>query len=231
VTPTILQKLQNYFRSEPEPKTIAQQLRQPSGDLAEEVGYKMNEANKPLYDVVIDLIEPKDNDRILEIGFGNGKFFDKLFSNVNGLKVAGIDYSKEMVEAAKENNSAPITSGRLDLQWGCSDALPYDDQFFDKVFCNMVIYFWDEPEPHLQEIHRVLKSGGRFYTGMRTRESMLNFPFVQFGFNLYKVEEWKEILIENGFSLLKTTSRLDPKMEFNGSELRLESCCVVAIKN
>jgi 16S rRNA A1518/A1519 N6-dimethyltransferase RsmA/KsgA/DIM1 with predicted DNA glycosylase/AP lyase activity len=38
----------------------------------------MNELNSYLYDISIDKINPEDNEAILEIGFGNGKFFDKI---------------------------------------------------------------------------------------------------------------------------------------------------------
>ncbi|MEL7835107.1 class I SAM-dependent methyltransferase [Fodinibius sp. Rm-B-1B1-1] len=230
MTLNILKSLQNYFRSEPPPEIIAQQLRHPSGDLAEEIGNKMNEANEPLYDLVLDVMQIENYDKILEIGFGNGKFFNRLFKRAEGLQVMGIDYSQEMVRAAKRINNRFIASEKLNLQRGNSDQLPYSDHCFDKVFCNMVIYFWDEPETHLSEIHRVLKSDGKFYAGLRSHKSMLNFPFVKYGFTLFKVDEWKRILVENEFSFLDIQTKLDPEMKFNGNEFQLESCCIVAAK-
>ena len=216
--------------SKPDPEFIAQQLRKPSGDFAPEVGQKMDQVNEPLYDLTLDVMQPEDNDIILEIGFGTGKFFNKLFTHTNGLKVSGIDFSEAMIETAKKFNSDAISSGTLDVKLGNSDAIPFPDQTFDKVFCNMVIYFWDQPEKHLKEIQRVLKPGGTFFTGIRTRESMLVFPFVEYGFNLYSTEEWAEMLDQNGFSLIHTHNRLDPEIEVDGNKLRLESCCIVAEK-
>jgi ubiquinone/menaquinone biosynthesis C-methylase UbiE len=214
--------------SKPDPEFIAQQLRRPSGDFAPEIGQKMNQVNKLLYDLTIEVMELQKGDRILEIGFGNGKFFDELFANQSELKISGIDFSEAMVEAAKDYNREVITSGKLEIKAGSSAAIPFPDQTFDKVFCNMVIYFWDQPKEHLKEIRRVLKAGGTFYTGIRTRESMHVFPFVEYGFNLFSTEEWEEILDKNGFSLLNTHSRMDPEMDFEGNRLRLESCCIVA---
>lgn len=225
---SILQRFLSVFRSKPSPSFIAQQLRQPSGEFAREIGNNMNRVNEALYDLTLDVMQPKENDQILEIGFGTGKFFNKLFLNERKIQVSGIDYSEEMIEAAKSNNPEAIASGKLDIQWGQSDDLPFLDQKFDKVFCNMVIYFWERPENHLREIHRVLKPAGKFYTGIRSRESMLAFPFVEYGFNLFDAEEWKDILAQNGFTFVELQTKIDPPIEFNNDELQLESCCIVA---
>lgn len=216
--------------SKPDPELIAQQLRRPSGDFAPEVGQKMNTVNEPLYDLTLDIMQPEDNDLILEIGFGTGKFFDKLFARADGLQVSGIDFSEAMIEMAKGQNKEAISSGKLEIKNASSEEVPFPDQSFDKVFCNMVVYFWDRPEPHLKEIRRVLKPGGTFFTGIRTRKSMLVFPFVEYGFNLYTIEEWEQILEENGLSLLETHKRMDEELDFEGNKLCLESCCIAAEK-
>lgn len=228
--PTFVQRILSFFKREPSPEFIAGQLRKPSGDFARKVGHQMNEVNEPLYDLILDIMQPQDNDAILEVGFGNGRFFDKLFSKANHLQVSGIDYSKEMVAEAKEYNEEYITSGKLDIQLGSSDNLPFPANTFDKVFCNMVIYFWESPEDHLKEIHRVLKPGGSFYTGIRTRESMLPFPFVEYDFNLYDTEEWKKLLERNGFLFKGAHIKEDPQIDFEGKSIQLESCCIIGEK-
>ena len=50
------------------------------------VGEMMNKANEFLYDFTSSTMELTENQTILEIGFGNGNFFDKLFSKANNLK-------------------------------------------------------------------------------------------------------------------------------------------------
>lgn len=212
----------------PGPEFFAQQLRRPSGEFAPKVGEKMNYVNKPLYNLTFDAMEIDENDAILEIGFGTGNFFRNLFEKQPEMHISGIDYSEEMVEMARETNRENISNGTLKLKLGNSDSIPFPDQSFNKVFGNMVIYFWDQPEKHLEEIKRVLKPGGKFYTGMRTHESMMVFPFIEFGFNLYSIQEWKEILIKNGFSIQQTNKRFDPPMEIDDNKLQLESCCIQA---
>ncbi|NGP75854.1 class I SAM-dependent methyltransferase [Balneolaceae bacterium YR4-1] len=214
-----------------DPEFIAAQLKKPSGDFAEEVGMKMNRVNKPLFDLTVETMQLQGTERLLEIGFGTGAFFKDLFKYADDLKVSGIDFSEEMVKLAQSNNKKVIDEGLLNVKWGESDDLPFSDSTFDKVYCNMVVYFWDQPGKHLSEVHRVLKPGGKFYTGIRSRESMLVFPFVEFGFNLYAAEEWKEILSENGFIVTNEQVSLDPELDFEGNTLQLESHCIVAAKN
>ncbi len=211
-------------------KFIAQQLRKPAGDFAATIAGKMNEGNKPLYDLTLSSMNLNDGDTILEIGFGNGFHFKELLSLRDKLTLYGIDYSKEMVNQATAGNMTFINSGRLFLSEGSSNRLPYEDHTFDVVFCNMVIYFWENPEDHLKEIYRVLKSAGRFYTGMRTKKSMMELPFTQYGFNLYTVGEWKSVLAQNGFNVDDSYHKTDPGFEENGKQIQLESVCIAAEK-
>lgn len=212
-------------------KLIAQQLRKPSGDFANTIAEKMGVGNRPLYDLVLDSMEIKDNYSILEIGFGSGFHFPELISKAKNLAITGIDYSAEMTKLAIQNNQSPIKSGRLNLYTGNSDKLPFSEHSFDIVFCNMVIYFWDNPAEHLSEIKKVLKPTGKFYTGMRSRKSMQQFPFTKYGFNLYEVREWKSVLESNGFRVLDEKRGLDPAFDEFENDIQLESICLSAIKN
>jgi len=217
--------------NKPDLKTIAGQLRKPSGKMAEQIAAKMNVINNSLYDFVLDVMNLRENENILEVGFGNGKFFSKLFSRSPNLRISGIDYSTEMVKAAIENNKNEIKTGRLKLHRGNSNDLPYQDEYFDKVFCNNVIYFWDHPGRHLKEINRVLKPGGKFYSGLRSKESTQAMPFSKFGFNLYETDEWRSLLRNNGFDFIEAKQKYDPVIEDEGEEYHLESICYIGEKN
>ncbi len=216
--------------SGPDPEFVASQLRKPEGDFAPKISAKMDEVNAPLFDLTLEVMEPSDGESILEIGFGSGTFFEKLFGAAEELKVSGVDYSREMVTQASDQNRYHVNSGRLSLVQGNSNDLPFPDNFFDKVYCNMVIYFWDEPSTHLKEVRRVLKKGGKFYTGIRSVESMKKLPFVEHGFNLYSPERWSEMLTENSFSVSRTVSKKDPPLEIEGREMQMHSVCIEAIR-
>lgn len=211
------------------PEFIAQQLRKPSGDFAGTIAEKMGEGNRPLYDLVLGSLQINDHDSILEIGFGSGTHFPDLLAKANDLKISGIDYSPEMTELAKTINKIDVEAGRLKLHTGNSSQLPFENNSFNTVFCNMVIYFWDDPAEHLSEILRVLKPGGIFYTGMRTRESMLQFPFTKFGFNLYSIDEWKSVLQSHGFIIVGELKHRDPVFDDGDNQVQLESACIAAV--
>jgi ubiquinone/menaquinone biosynthesis C-methylase UbiE len=206
-------------------KIIAKQLRRPSGILAGKVGKKMNKSNGFLYDFTITGMNLKDNESILEIGFGNGIFFDEIFSKANNLKISGLDFSPEMVKEATANNSSTMKSGKLSLRMGSSDNIPFPDNSFDKVFCINVIYFWERPSEHLKEIYRVLKPRGTFYTSIRTKESLMQMPFAKYGFHIYTEDNWVKTLQTNHFHFVHTTkTENEPDAKFNAKLFKWNHC-------
>lgn len=220
-------------QNKPDPRFIAKQLRKPEGKFAKNIANRMNQNNSFLYDFLLDSMQVKNNDRILEIGFGNGKFFDKLFLRGNNLRISGIDFSEEMVKEAEDNNRSSVSSGKLNLYWGNSNALPFPDNSFDKVFCINVVYFWEQPGQHLEEIYRVLKPGGTFYTGLRSKESSIRLPFTKYGFVLYQLDEWKSVLEKNGFEVPEVKRKLEPQISdtnFDNQPFQTETLCFTGKK-
>ncbi len=213
----------------PDPKELAAQLRKPAGEFGTIVGKNMNEVNNSLYDLVLDTMNLKKGEKILEIGFGNGKLFDKLFAIQNDLHIAGLDYSADMVQEALENNRQHISSGKMELKHGSSEAIPFPDNSFDKIFCCNVIYFWDEPAAHLKEVRRVLKPGGIFYAGFRSSSSMEAFPFTKFGFKLYEEPEWRQLILLNELTHHETKENSE-KLEIEEGNFIMTAYCVAAKK-
>ncbi len=211
-------------------KKMARQLRKPAGATGIETGFMMNKSNEILYDFTLDTMRPANQESILEIGFGNGKFFEKVVSKAEGLKLSGIDYSETMVVAAREINSALLYEDRLTLVSGNSDQLPYKDNCFDKVFCINVVYFWDHPGNHLREIYRVLKPGGKFYTTVRSKESLNYMPFTKYGFTGYTDDEWKKLVEQHQFKFNSVSTLDEPIRDFNGHSIQFRALCMVAEK-
>lgn len=225
-----IQRIKSWIFPTPGPQQIAKQLRHPQGKLGEVVGRKMNESNESLYDLTIDCMALKDHDSLIELGYGNGRFFEKIFSKAKNLRVVGIDFSEVMVRTARETNETRIDNGELRLLYGNCTALPFDSNQFDKVFCINVIYFWENPVEYLHEIYRVLKPGGRFYSTIRLRDSMKNLPFTQFGFTLYDEADWKSILNNNKFNYISGKLLHEPGTDVMGNKMELESICMMAEK-
>ncbi|MBI1192316.1 MAG: methyltransferase domain-containing protein [Bacteroidetes bacterium] len=211
-------------------RLMASQLRRPSGLLARLTGRKMNESNANMYRLMLDNFQLQAGQRVLEIGFGNGKFFADLAAKTAGLWLWGIDFSPEMVREAARNNPDLIQRGSLQVTQGSSDRLPYASGMFDAVYACNVIYFWQNPEAHLAEITRVLRPGGVFYTGFRPRESMQDMPFARYGFTHYSTGEWQGCLERHGFRVENVVQVQDPETKVGGINLRLQSVCMAARK-
>lgn len=211
-------------------KAMARQLRKPSGAMGNKVGQMMNKANSFLYDLAFSCMKLSPGDAVLEIGFGNGHFFEQLHAQVPGLQLTGIDFSDTMVKAAIANNSKLLSSGQLQLHHGSSDKMPFAGNSFDKIFCINVVYFWDDPQPHLQEVLRVLKPGGKFYAIVRTKESIEQMPFTRYGFTAYTEESWHELVTKNGFYFTEAIPAEEPEIHFEGKAIRNKSLCLIAEK-
>ncbi len=211
-------------------KRLARQLRKPEGQAGIEVARRMNTANEFLYDFTLDEMLVRNNQSILEIGFGNGKFFYKQFNRADDLRITGLDFSDEMIRAAKNHNQDYLGHGKLMLVKGQSDKMPFPADSFDIVFCINVAYFWKDPQDHLLEIHRVLKPGGRLYTTIRTAESLAAMPFSQYGFRTYTVEEWKLLCHLNNLSFIRSSHVNEPELPAPGAAGNIRSVCLVAEK-
>lgn len=207
---------------------FSKQLRRPSGLLAKSVGNKMNEINSLLYDFTIERMHLADNDFILEIGFGNGKLFNRIFSRVNNLTISGLDFSPAMIKEANCINRKFIVSGKLVLKLGNSNKIPFADQSFNKVFCINVIYFWENPAEHLKEIFRVLKPDGKFFLSVRSKESLVKMPFTKYGFTLYNQDEITQLLEANHFKIVQIEKSNEPDQEIDGKYYMVDSLCIVA---
>ncbi|MFZ9386641.1 MAG: class I SAM-dependent methyltransferase [Chitinophagaceae bacterium] len=220
----------NHFLNTLRYRRIANQLRRPHGAGGLRTAAVMNRSNEHLYNLTIEAMQLKGNESILEIGFGNGMFFEKLLSKDQNLQLAGIDFSKTMVSAASEKNKPALAAGRLSLFHGNSKRMPFADENFNRVFCINVIYFWDKPSAHLSEIFRVLKPGGLFYATARTSESLEKMPFTRYGFRKYRENEWKKCLEENGFSWVGTLLTDDPPADKKEKSALFRSACFIAEK-
>jgi len=106
---------------------------------------------------VVELLAPQANERILDVGCGDGALTEQIAAS--GALVKGVDNSPSMLEAAKKRG--------LDVDQHSADALPYQHEF-DAVFSNAALH-WLSADRHpalLASIHRALRPGGRFVAEM-----------------------------------------------------------------
>ena len=80
-------------------------------------------------------------------------------------------YTVIAIFASKANRKG-IENGDIHLEIGDCCNLLYQDATFDVVITMNTIYFWKDTIKGLTEIYRVLKSGGKFYNAVLTKESL-----------------------------------------------------------
>jgi len=100
---------------------------------------------------VVDLLDPQEDERILDLGCGEGTL--GLEITKQGAEVYGIDLSPEMVTQARANG--------LEAEVMSVTQMPFEGEF-DAVFSNAMLHWVREPEQAVAMIAKALKTGGRF---------------------------------------------------------------------
>lgn len=106
--------------------------------------------------IVIDLLDPKKYEKILDIGCGDGVWYINLKSK--GYNVVGIDISKRDLSKLKNRTNLMELSDnvlRCDAQNMC-----FRSSSFDKIFSICVFEHIPNDNEVLKESNRILKSGG-----------------------------------------------------------------------
>jgi ubiquinone/menaquinone biosynthesis C-methylase UbiE len=133
----------------------------PSGFMGKLFGKLMEWTNADAYHKALQVLDPSDNDRFLEIGFGTGCFAEMLLSTTTNTFVAGIDPTETMVKTALNRCIKKGLGNRIDLRQGTDDFLLWGDRQFDAIIAIHSFQFWQDPDRSLTEISRVLLPQGR----------------------------------------------------------------------
>jgi len=158
------------------------QFAKPTGFFGKILAKGMARGHKEFYKNALKVINPKKDDEYLEIGFGSGIFIKKYMSHVS--KIAGIDYSEDMVKLASDINRKLVDSGKAE-------------------FKHEVFFFLNETEKTLKEIFRVLKPGGRLVIemGFNKDDGVDHKRYIKkMGLKLYSGEEMENLLKKTGFN-------------------------------
>jgi ubiquinone/menaquinone biosynthesis C-methylase UbiE len=136
----------------------------PKGVLGRLGGIIMARTNQKCAAWVVNLLDIRPGDKVLEVGCGPGVGIELLTRLTSAGYVAGIDISVEMIEQAKARNANGIKS-RVDLRYGSVENLQFEDNLFDKALAINSMQVWPDALTGLREIRRVLKAGGSVALG------------------------------------------------------------------
>jgi ubiquinone/menaquinone biosynthesis C-methylase UbiE len=96
--------------------------------------------------------------RVLEVAPGPGYLAIEIAKS-GDYHVTGLDISQSFVRIATEN--ARTAEAAVDFRHGNASHMPFDAASFDYVVCMAAFKNFTDPVGALNEIHRVLKPGGR----------------------------------------------------------------------
>ena len=108
------------------------------------------------YDVLAADAASVAPDRILDLACGDGFLLELVRNALPAATLVGVDFSEEELEAAKSR----LKERGVELHHARAQALPLEDASVDVVLCHMALMLMDEVEVVVDELARVLKSGG-----------------------------------------------------------------------
>jgi ubiquinone/menaquinone biosynthesis C-methylase UbiE len=115
----------------------------------------------PWAEDLLERVAPSRGERVLDVACGTGVVARVAALRVGDSgRVVGLDVNARMLDAAR---ATPPVPGGASIEWveGSAFALPFADQEFEVVLCQLGLQFFEDRLGALREMHRVLVAGGR----------------------------------------------------------------------
>jgi ubiquinone/menaquinone biosynthesis C-methylase UbiE len=104
----------------------------------------------------------KRSGQAADLGCGPGHLVVRLARAAPGLQVTGIDLSDAMLAEAEGRARRSGLEDRIGFKKGDAAQIPFPDGSLDLVVSSLSLHHWSDPVGVLDEIGRVLRSGGAF---------------------------------------------------------------------
>lgn len=150
------------------------------------------------YNWTFNNIKLRKKSKILEIGCGNGALWAKNIESLNDkVEVTLTDVCQDMIDDAKLNLDG--YNKNFNFKIVDPNNIAYEDESFDIIIANHILFYMNDLDKVLSEIKRVLKVGGRFYCSTIGNDHMKELEELMIKFNSnIKISEEK---LSNKFGL------------------------------
>jgi ubiquinone/menaquinone biosynthesis C-methylase UbiE len=108
--------------------------------------------------------------RALEVGCGSARLLARV-GRAASLELFAVDASSKALEVSQA--TAAMIGIPINARQGNADALPFDTGSFDVVLSGGLLEHFEDPQPILAEMVRVLRPGGVFYADVVPRKLSL----------------------------------------------------------
>ena len=150
--------------------------------------------------------------RVLELGCGTGDMWknrNELIKSCSELILS--DFSAGMLETSRCNVGSfdNVEYKVIDIQ-----EIPYEDESFDIVIANMMLYHIPDLDKALSEVRRVLKKCGHFYCATYGEHGILEYLLKMFSeYNIGNAGN-KSFTLQNGEKILEKVFSKVEKLEY-----------------
>lgn len=188
---------------------VLSQFARPHGRVGSFFAAVLNRGNSVLNGHALEALQPREGDRVLDIGFGGGATLEKLLNEGKAAFAGGLDASPEMVQRAEKKLAPWIQAGRLEIRLGTAESLPWPAASFDRLLSVNSIYYWHDPLQGVKECFRVLRPGGTMVLGLRSKAYIDRLRFEGRGYHSLGEREAGALLESAGFSAIQWASHKD----------------------
>jgi len=156
-----------------------------------------------------------EDKKILDIGCGDGKLSLEILNRTKARQLIGVDLDEKEISKAND-----IKDSRLYFLVADSSNLPFNNEEFEGIFCNIAFQQFKDKEESLKEMYRVIKNKGEVIINFIEEKSEVLEETIQivkkdFGINLdnkgskIKRREFENLAKNAGFWIEYSQSKKD----------------------
>jgi ubiquinone/menaquinone biosynthesis C-methylase UbiE len=135
-----------------------------TNDLLTRIDIHKKYGGRDIDEWMLHLLNPRKGSKILDIGCGAGKQCFLLYKALEGdADITGGDVNHQLLEQARLEN-AKIGNRIKFIDLNFNQRFPLEDNQFDLMTSCFAIYYSEEIQFTISEMHRLLKAGGKLFT-------------------------------------------------------------------